>query len=124
MVRLGTLGWGARVGQLCVHLFIHLSILRGLSISMGKAFWSVVEQRGEQGVVPDFRGPPAKISRDRSCPKGHRTIMVCVQGGSLVQHPVREGTAVTKSHTQSVQDWGQGLASAHSRLMAFPKAVR
>lgn len=100
MVRLGTLGWGARVGQLCVHLFIHLSILRGLSISMGKAFWSVVEQRGEQGVVPDFRGPPAKISRDRSCPKGHRTIMVCVfREDPLCSIQSEKGTAVTKSHT-------------------------
>lgn len=56
-------------------------------------------------MVPDFRGPPAKISRDMRCPKSHRTIMMCVQGGSLVQHPVREGKAVTKPHTKSVQDW-------------------
>lgn len=37
--------------------------------------------------------------------KSHRAVMMCVQGGSLVQHPVREGKAVTKSHMNSVQDW-------------------
>lgn len=65
------------------------------------------------------------MSRDTRCVKSHRTIVMCVKGGSLVQHQVREDKAVSK--LRDAQAWAlkAGVRGWHLHTVGtFPRAVR
>lgn len=54
------------------------------------------------------------------CTESYRAIMMCVKGGSLGQHQVRNDKAVMWCPGRGCKDRAQGLVSVHSRQRTSP----